>query len=244
MDLLPVITGLVIITTAIFGFSQYFYSRIVAKNINLSAKLHNTTNILKEFPPKDNSDKKSELFHQFYADEIEEKNQKLDYLRKEIDQNKKKKTLISIIYRLAPFYVFYLITYSLTLFIHLKTYSTIIETIIIVVLGVISIILSILILKILFLVKKINVRQRGIKEEIKDISSQLRGFLKNWNFLEDVVVGEINKSNPHNFTDQEQNNIIQKEKYTKLQKILSNTNNNIPKELLDQILKIIQNYFK
>jgi len=242
MDLAAVITGFVVVTTAIFGFSQYFYTRITDKNTNLSTKLDDATNILKNFPLKDNSDKASNLFYQFHADEIEDKKQELDYLRHEVEQNKKKKTLISIIYRLAPFYVLYLMFYSLELFIHLEfiqseIYTPIIKSIIAGTLGIISITLSILIIIILSLVKKINTRQKEIKEEVKDISNRLKELVNQWNALRDVVIGEISTDNSQNLKNQEQNSNRKIEKKENFMKTIGNYN--LSEEQLDKMMEIL-----
>ncbi len=226
MDLATVITGFVVVTTAIFGFSQYFYSRISDKNTKLLDKIDDASKILPYLPDKDVSSKITTQFYQYHPNDIEDEKTKLDDLRLYIAEDWKKKTLIYIIYSITFFYVIYLVFYGLVLFLNSETYFNTVNNAINTTLGGMSIILNIIIITILSLVKSINKRQRENKKEIERVLIRLKELVSHWNII---------KKN-----DQES---IEGRETIDMQKILSDPYNNIPNHLLDKIKEIISNYF-
>ncbi len=226
MDLATVITGFVVVTTAIFGFSQYFYSRISDKNTKLLDKIDDASKILPYLPDKDVSSKITTQFYQYHPNDIEDEKTKLDDLRLYIAEDWKKKTLIYIIYSITFFYVIYLVFYGLVLFLNSETYFNTVNNAINTTLGGMSIILNIIIITILSLVKSMNKRQRENKKEIERVLIRLKELVSHWNII---------KKN-----DQES---IEGRETIDMQKILSDPYNNIPNHLLDKIKEIISNYF-
>ncbi len=177
------ITGFVTITTAIFGFTQYYYSRILDKDSNLSNIIEENLSKLGVFQLNSIEMQSSDRYQHYFKKSERSKTQLDDYALL-IKSDLKKATLLVILHILIPIYIVYLVLYGFTIYtgtLDEDAVSIIPQKIIPYSLYLIACVLSLLITVIYFIVRTINSCQRTIKTELVRVSHELSDVVHEMN---------------------------------------------------------------
>lgn len=175
MEYAIIVTGFVAITTAIFGFTQYYYSRINDKDSKLSETIEANLAKLKIFQLNSVELQKTKRYQQlFERSEVSKK--QLDESSYIIKRSVKKLILLVVLHALAPIYLIYLLLYGAIVYAEYTAASptsTITHYILPYSLLFITATLLVVVTLVYFIVRSINSRQRKDKALLNNVSNDL-----------------------------------------------------------------------
>jgi len=193
VDYTSAISGIVIITTATLGFTQYFYTRATEKDKKLLKEIKKAEKLKKKDNPFFTMPEKSTTYdallkqynkhYENYNTAFKKRRKDIENYRHQIERDKNKKFVSSGIYYLAQLYIIFLVIQSSAIYMSVNNdvFSKLLKICIPNLLYIISALLIISIITISFKISVISKSRKALKINFEEKVTELEELNNEWN---------------------------------------------------------------